>query len=142
MDARCSGAWSLGKPKDSQVLAQWKLDSEGRGQEVSPGPGAWLWRKSNRWAGQQEILPEACYSTLPLVARIAASWGWTGTGSSPGGEDWVGKLRPKSCCREKATLWSLLGWVGWGLVEGLEFSIHQREGDSEGLQSQLFGGVH
>ena len=104
--------------------------------------GACPWQKSNRWAGQQEILPEACYSALPLVARTAVSWGWTGTGSSPGGEDWVGKLRPKSCCREKATLWSLLGRVGWGLVEGLEFSIHQREGDSEGLQSQLFGGAH
>ena len=26
--------------------------------------GACPWRKSNRWAGQQEILPEACYSAL------------------------------------------------------------------------------
>lgn len=39
MDAKCSGAWSLGKPKGGRVVAQWKLDSEGRGQEVSPGPG-------------------------------------------------------------------------------------------------------
>lgn len=40
MDARCAGdAWSLGKPKDGQVLAQSKLASEECGQEASPGPG-------------------------------------------------------------------------------------------------------
>lgn len=39
MDARCSQAWSLGKPKGGRIVALWKLDSEGRGQEVSLGPG-------------------------------------------------------------------------------------------------------
>ena len=39
MDARCSRAWSLGKPKGGRIVAQWKLDSEGHGQEVSAGPG-------------------------------------------------------------------------------------------------------
>lgn len=135
-----SGLW--GNPRTARYWpsGSWTLRSVVRKRHLVLG--ARLSRKSNRWAVQQEILPGACYSTLPLVARTAASRGWTGTGSSPGGEDWVGKLRPKSCCREKATLWSLLGGVGWGLVEGLEFSIHQREGDSEGPQSQLFGGVH
>lgn len=44
----------------------------------------------------------------------------------PWGEDWVGKLRPKSCCREKATLWSLRQ-RGLGLSGGTGV-IHSPEG--------------
>lgn len=75
MDARCSGAWSLGKPKGGQVVAQWKLDSEGRGQEVSPGPGGVALAEIGQVGGAAGGPPESLLFYCPSGSQDCSQLG-------------------------------------------------------------------